>query len=94
MKQKDRDPLSYIYPDRGCEVEPSCLNCSLPRCKHDDPAEAQRYLRQERDRRIATVMRLEGLTVEAAAERFSVTVRTIWRSKARYRETLLEVVIP
>jgi len=29
---------SYVYVDTGCaEVGPSCLECPLPACKHDDP---------------------------------------------------------
>ena len=23
------------YPDKGCELEPRCLECTLPRCRFD-----------------------------------------------------------
>ena len=90
MKQRGRDPLSYIYPDRGCDLAPSCLSCPLPRCKYDDPDHFHRQRRLARDLEVVTTMRLEGLTVEAAAERFSVTVRTVFRIQARSRQTPLE----
>jgi hypothetical protein len=90
MKGYQLAPLSYVYPDTGCAAAPSCLSCPLARCKYDDPIWFRRQQQQTRDLGMATTMRLEGLTVEAAAERFSVTVRTIYRIQARARQTGLE----
>ena len=67
-------------------MSPSCLSCPLPRCKYDDPIWFQRYQRLARDLKVLTTMQLEGLTVEKTAERFSVTVRTIFRIMRRCRE--------
>jgi hypothetical protein len=87
----DTVPEFYHYEDTGCEVSRSCLNCPLPRCKYDDPIWFQRQRRLTRDLKVLTTMHLEGLTVEAAAERFSVTVRTIFRIMRRCREAVTEL---
>ena len=72
-------------PDLGCEAAPKCLECPLPQCKHDDPAAYQRCQRQRMDAaRIATMDR-ENLTVAEAAERFNITIRTVFRIRARVR---------
>ena len=72
-----------IYQDTGCEESHSCLACPFPQCKYDDPVWFRRYRRLERDRVVLSTMRREGLPVAEAAERFSVTVRSIFRIKAR-----------
>ena len=87
----DAVPEFYHYEDTGCEVSPSCLNCPLPRCKYDDPVWFQRHQRLSKDLDVLTAMRLEDLAVEEAAERFSVTVRTIFRIMRRCREAMSEL---
>ena len=84
----DTVPEFYHYEDTGCEVSPSCLNCPLPQCKYDDPVWFQQHRRTARDLNVLTTMRLENLTVEQAAERFSVTVRTIFRIMHRCRQAM------
>jgi len=86
----DAVPEFFHYEDTGCEVSLSCLNCPLPQCKYDDPAWFQRYRRFGKDLKVITAMQLENLTVDQAAERFSVTVRTIFRIMRRCREVLPE----
>ena len=76
----------YHYEDTGCEASDSCLDCPLPRCRYDDPAWYQRNRRLARDFRIMRVMQQESLTIEETAERFSVTVRTVFRIIQRCRE--------
>jgi len=93
MKPIKVEPDFDKYPDTGCEASPSCLRCPLPRCKYDDPVYFQRQQWRARDLRISTTMRLEGLSAEAAAERFSVTVRTIFRINARCRQTSPELAV-
>ena len=87
----DTVPEYYHYEDSGCEVSSSCLTCPLPRCKYDDPVWFQRHRRMARDLKVWTTMQMEGLTADEAAERFSVTVRTIFRIMRRCREAILEV---
>ena len=82
----DAVPEFFHYEDTGCEVSLSCLNCPLPQCKYDDPAWFQRYQRLSKDLIVLTAMQSENLTVDEAAERFSVTVRTIFRIMRRCRE--------
>lgn len=31
------DYTPSYYHDTGCELSTSCLDCPLPRCKHDEP---------------------------------------------------------
>ena len=87
----DAVPEFYHYEDSGCEVSSSCLNCPLPQCKYDDPTWFQRYRRIARDLKVWSTMESEGLTVEEAAERFSVTVRTVFRIMRRCREAESEL---
>ena len=82
----DAVPEFYHYEDTGCEVSPSCLNCPLPQCKYDDPTWFQRHRRIARDMKVWSTMQAESLSVEEAAERFSVTVRTVFRMMRRCRE--------
>jgi hypothetical protein len=81
----------FKFEDAGCEVSDSCLNCPLPRCKYDDPVWYQKHRRLAKDLKVLTVMRTEKLSVEEAAERFSVTVRTIFRIMRRSREDALNL---
>ena len=38
------------YPDTGCNLSPSCLECHLPACKYDDPGVVpNKQARGERD---------------------------------------------
>ncbi len=87
----DAVPEFFHYEDTGCEVSLSCLNCPLPQCKYDDPAWFQRYQRFSKDLIVLTAMQSDNLTVDEAAERFSVTVRTIFRIMRRCREALPEL---
>ena len=82
----DAVPEFYQYEDTGCEVSESCLSCPLPQCKYDDPIWYQKHRRLARDLKVLSVMRMESLSVEEAAERFSVTVRTIFRIMRRCRD--------
>ena len=96
LRSKDRAPADtipelYTYEDTGCEVSASCLNCPLPQCKYDDPLWFQRYRQYSRDLGVLMAMERDGLTVEETAERFSVTVRTVFRAMRRCRDTMLQM---
>ena len=80
----DAVPEYFHYEDTGCEVSLSCLNCPLN--ASTAIRLVQRYQRLGKDLKVLTAMRLENLTVDEAAERFSVTVRTIFRIMRRCRE--------
>jgi len=85
----DDMPEFYHYEDTGCEVSDACLDCPLPQCKYDDPGWFQRNRRLARDFKIWSAMQQEDLTVEDAAKRFAVTVRTIFRIMRRCRDAAL-----
>ena len=87
----DAVPEYYQYVDNGCEVSASCLNCPLPQCKYDDPSWFQKHRRIARDHKVWSTMQAEALTVDQVAERFSVTVRTVFRIIRRCRDTGTEV---
>ncbi len=87
----DAVPEYYHYEDTGCEVSPSCLSCPLPQCKYDDPLWFQRHRRMARDQKVWTTIQMESLTADEAAQRFSVTVRTIFRIMRRCREAIPEM---
>ena len=82
----DSVPEFCHYEDTGCEVSASCLDCPLPQCKYDDPEWFQRQRRMARDLTVWSTMQSEDLTVEEAAARFSVTVRTVFGIMRRCRE--------
>ena len=82
----DSVPEYYHYEDTGCEVSPSCLSCPLPQCKYDDPGWFQKHRRMARDLKVWSTIQSGGLSVEEAAARFSVTVRTVFRIMQRCRE--------
>ena len=82
-----RGPAEYDhYADTGCEAAPSCLACPLPVCVEDAPAGWRRRNRRRLyDFGIVRVIQQEALTAEQAAARFGLTVRSIYRIKARCR---------
>ena len=76
----------YHYEDTGCEASDSCLDCPLPVCKYDDPDWYHRNRRLARDFRMIQIIQQESLSIAEAAERFSVTSRTVFRIMQRCRE--------
>ena len=79
----------YHYEDTGCEASDSCLDCPLPQCRYDDPEWYHRNRRLAKDFRLVHAMHRESLTVEQAAERFSITKRTVFRVLQRCREATM-----
>ena len=85
------DEPAFYYEDTGCEVASTCLDCPLPRCKFDDMEWFAKYRRLARDLRMASVIQNEGLSIAEAAERFSVTPRTVFRVLSRSRHAMREL---
>ena len=83
---KDSTPEYYYYEDTGCEISRSCIKCPLSRCRYDDPVWFHRHRRMAKDLKVWHTMVREDLSTDQAAERFSVTVRTIFRIMRRCRE--------
>ncbi len=76
-------PEQFEYRDEGCEESPSCLQCPLPRCKHDDPGWLRRERLKERNREVLKALHQEGLSVHEVALRFRLSRRTIFRILSR-----------
>ena len=83
------DDEPYI-PDAGCEVSPSCLNCPLSRCKHDDPKWYTAIRRFGPSLRLYAEMQRDHLSITAAAFRFGMKPRSITRIRARVKDALGE----
>ena len=73
------------WADTGCAVSSSCLICPLPQCKYDDPYWYARYRRGLREQHRMEVMEKEGLTNQEAADRFGISLRSIFRMKRRVK---------
>ncbi len=83
---KGRIPKERTPPDRGCEVSPKCIDCPLPTCKYDNPADYKTEKRKARHALIAQAVETEKLTKIEAAERFQCTPRSVFRIMQRSRE--------
>ena len=86
IRAVDTTPEFFHYADTGCEAADSCLDCPLPQCKYDDLVWYQQNRRLAKDFQVAAVIARERLSAEAAAERFAVTVRTIFRIVERCKK--------
>jgi Homeodomain-like domain len=75
----DALPEYTDYSDRGCDLYPSCLRCPLPRCRYEEPGGAAGMLRGGRDAAILRLSKESGVSVDALAEMFGLSRRTIFR---------------
>ena len=76
----DAAPQWNTYKDTGCEVSPKCTLCPLVQCKYDDIGAYWREQAAARHRRIVETVKVEGLTVAQAQQRFNVGWRTVHRA--------------
>ena len=74
----DSLPEFTRYRDDGCDVNPSCLTCPLPRCRYDEPGGLTGLLNGLRDREIVA-LKSRGVAVEEIADTFGVSRRTVFR---------------
>jgi hypothetical protein len=73
------------YPDEGCDLSPSCLNCPLPLCRYDQPGGVRRVQTMARDEEISRLYRQERAPPEVIASLFGISRRTVFRVLARRR---------
>lgn len=66
------------YTDNGCELQPTCLNCDLPICKHD----LQEGFSMSKIIRDAEIVKLygEGYGKDQIATKFNLGSRTVRRA--------------
>jgi hypothetical protein len=80
--RRDALPEHTLYLDTGCDLHPSCLACPLVRCRYDEPGGVRRLLSNQRDRTIVALQR-QGRPVNAIAQRFGISRRTVFRVLAK-----------
>jgi len=70
------------YPDTGCPDlgEPSCLSCTLPKCRYDydEPLIVRAMVMAARSADVVRAQQ-DGLAIAEIAERFDVSKRTVQR---------------
>ena len=66
-------------PDNGCEIAPSCLECPLPRCHEELGGGIGQARRQLAVLERAADIAAAGMSPAAAAERYGVSERTVFR---------------
>jgi hypothetical protein len=75
----DYDEAHWV--DRGCEYEPSCLECPRDVSECPDMVPRMRVkIRMERQLAAITALRADGLTVKEIAGAMKVSLRTIYRA--------------
>ena len=82
--RSDALPEHLDYRDQGCELAPSCLRCPLVRCRYDEPGGARKLLQGSRDEAVWH-RRGEGVGIDALAQEFSLSRRSVFRILARGR---------
>ncbi len=83
--RSDALPEHLDYRDQGCDLAPSCLRCPLVRCRYDEPGGARKLLQGSRDEAV-WYRRGEGVGIDALAQEFSLSRRSVFRILARGRE--------
>jgi hypothetical protein len=79
--RKDALPEHWDFEDGGCELAPQCLRCPLAVCRYDQPGGALRLRTSGRNETLRR-FRAEGLSVDALAERYRLSRRTVFRALA------------
>jgi len=76
----DALPEHIQYRDTGCDLSPSCLNCTLPLCRYDQPdaANRPRSLGRDEEEELVRLWRREHLPVDALAHRLGVSRSTVY----------------
>ena len=82
--RSDALPEYLSYRDQGCDLAPSCLRCPLVRCRYDEPGGARKLLQGPRDEAV-WYRRGEGVGIDALAQEFSLSRRSVFRILARGR---------
>lgn len=93
----DALPEFTRYRDDGCDISESCFTCPLPRCRYEEPGGLRSLLNEQRDQQIIQ-LRLKGVPVDALADHFGISRRTVFRvigsTRAEARPRRLEAPAP
>jgi len=74
----DSLPEFTRYRDDGCDISESCFTCPLPKCRYEEPGGLRAILNEQRDRQIMQ-LRMKGVPVDALADHFGISRRTVFR---------------
>lgn len=86
LVRRDMLPENAAYPDTGCDLFASCLQCPLARCRYDaPPGGLRRLLTEARDREIALIRRHHRAPINALARTYGLTRRSIFRILSEQR---------
>ena len=85
MLEEDLLPEYLHYRDEGCELAPSCLNCSFSRCIYEESRGKQRHLKELRNNEIYRLFYSEHQSVKEIAQRFGVSQRTVQRVVRKFK---------
>ena len=78
--------IPVYFEDKGCNIEPSCLNCSLPVCKYDLPGRSRQGHGRVRLHVEIMTMHSQGATTQNIADAVKVTTRSVRRIILRYEK--------
>ena len=85
--RKDTLPDRVDYRDEGRDLFASCLRCPLAQCQYDVPEQQRRRFRLDaRDREIALLRERHHAPIDALAETYGLTRRTVFHILAQQRE--------
>ncbi len=76
----DLRPEFCHYPDEGCDLAKSCLNCPFENCIYEKPGGKTRLAQRLRNEEIARLHFKEGKTLKELANLFGVSERTVARA--------------
>ena len=76
--RRDELPEGATYSDDGCEVAEHCTSCPLAVCRYETPGGIRAIRNAVRDSQIVALAR-DGVPVDAIAERFRLSRRTVFR---------------
>ena len=68
------------YPDTGCELAPSCLNCHRERCWYDELPMTPLCQRIDAREQEIRALRAQGWKTKQIANHMSVSRRTVERA--------------
>jgi len=94
MKNEPVLPGEYSnWKDTGCEIQPLCLKCPLPHCL-EDKAGGKKQMKLNLRAADMRQMRLSGECVQAVADAFGVSIRTVHRELKREGNPEDEITVP
>lgn len=83
----DSLPENTRYRDDGCDISESCFDCPLPKCRYEEPGGLRAILNEQRDRQIIQ-LRMKGVPVDALADHFGISRRTVFRVIGSAKEAI------